>query len=116
MEFLIYFLKTSFILGIFLFVYTVFLSKETFFHLNRFFLLSGIFIALILPLISFKTSSLTETKYIQEIPIYLNSNLSAEKDYSFSFSWFFILATAYFIGIFYLLIRFFKSLRKLFHF
>ncbi len=115
MDFLIYFLKSSFVLGIFLFVYSVFLKKETFFHLNRIFLLGGILIAVFLPLLSFKTSSsLSSSRYIQEIPIYLNSNFSAEKDYSSNFSWLFLLAIGYFIGIFYLLIRFFKSLKSLF--
>ena len=47
-----YLIKASAILGIFLLTYQLLLRKETFFRLNRFFLLTGIGAALLLPLVT----------------------------------------------------------------
>ncbi|UOB16750.1 M56 family metallopeptidase [Abyssalbus ytuae] len=50
--FFIYILKSSFILSLFYITYKLWLQKETFFTLNRYYLLTGIFISVILPLIT----------------------------------------------------------------
>lgn len=49
-----YLLKASAILALFLLVYQALLRRETFFRVNRFFLLSGIFAALLLPLVTLR--------------------------------------------------------------
>jgi hypothetical protein len=54
MDALIYLAKSSAILGLFFLIYSVFLNKETFFKANRIYLVSGVFVALILPFISIK--------------------------------------------------------------
>ncbi|NNC35089.1 MAG: hypothetical protein HKO09_09440 [Croceitalea sp.] len=54
MEFFIHLLKSSGILLLFFLVYTVFLKKETFFTTNRWFLITGLITALLLPFITLK--------------------------------------------------------------
>lgn len=49
MEILIYLLKSTLILSLFILVFELFLKNETLYRANRIFLLSGIFLALILP-------------------------------------------------------------------
>jgi TonB-dependent SusC/RagA subfamily outer membrane receptor len=49
-----YLLKASAILALFLLAYQALLRRETFFRVNRFFLLSGIFAALLLPLVTLR--------------------------------------------------------------
>ena len=52
--YLIYVLKSAILLSIFWIIYTVFLKKETFFNLNRYFLILGIVTALLLPVVEFQ--------------------------------------------------------------
>lgn len=52
--YLIYVLKSAILLSIFWIIYTVFLKKETFFNLNRYFLILGIVTALLLPVVKFQ--------------------------------------------------------------
>ena len=67
--FLIYIVKVSGILSLFYLNYQLFLKKETFFAINRHFLLVGILLAFLLPLI-------TINNYIGFSPITLPQNLS----------------------------------------
>ena len=46
-----YFIKASAVLGIFYICYKLFLQRETFFNANRWFLLAGLTIASVLPLL-----------------------------------------------------------------
>ena len=55
--FLIYIFKSTVFLLVFYFVYKIFLSKETFFRINRFVLLIGIIACSILPLIQIQNNS-----------------------------------------------------------
>lgn len=61
-DFLIYIAKSSGFLALFYLSYRVFLSKETFFRLNRFFLFTGILLSLVLPL-------LTITRIVDAVPV-----------------------------------------------
>ncbi|MBT8238421.1 MAG: M56 family peptidase, partial [Croceitalea sp.] len=68
MEFFIHLLKSSGILLLFFLVYTVFLKKETFFTTNRWFLITGLITALLLPFITLK-------KMVDvEAPLVFNAN------------------------------------------
>ncbi|MEH6408478.1 MAG: hypothetical protein V7767_14465, partial [Leeuwenhoekiella sp.] len=69
METLIYLLKSSAILAIFYSFYLIFLQKETFYKLNRHFLLIGIFSAVIVPILVFKKEIFIDAEAI-------NSNLN----------------------------------------
>ena len=60
-----YLIKASAILGIFLLTYQLLLRKETFFRLNRFFLLTGIGAALLLPLVAIPEEVIIPVELIQ---------------------------------------------------
>lgn len=61
---LIYFLKANGLIILFYLMYVLFLRKETFFVSNRWYLISGLALSLILPLITF-----TKTIWIEPTPI-----------------------------------------------
>ncbi|GGG55546.1 M56 family metallopeptidase [Bizionia arctica] len=63
-----YFIKASAVLGIFYICYKLFLQRETFFNANRWFLLTGIVVAIFLPL-------LVIPLYVDYNPISIPSNL-----------------------------------------
>lgn len=60
MEILVYLLKSTVILSLFFAVYELFLKRETFFTLNRFFLLLGVLIAFSLPAITYTKTIVSE--------------------------------------------------------
>lgn len=74
MEALIYLLKSSAILGLFYLIYIVFLHKETFFKANRIYLVTGVFVALILPFVSIK-----KTIYVTSVPPLTLEVLNSDK-------------------------------------
>lgn len=53
MEFLIYLLKSSVLLSLFLLVYELFLRQETYYTINRLFLWAGVIIAAVLPAVTY---------------------------------------------------------------
>ncbi|MFD2725661.1 M56 family metallopeptidase [Hyunsoonleella rubra] len=72
MEFL---LKSSAILAIFYLIYFIFLQRETFFEHNRWFLLSGILLSLIVPLITIPI-------YIEQAPLTFSNAELLYSDYT----------------------------------
>jgi hypothetical protein len=94
---MIYLLKASGILMLFYLVYQVFLKKETFFLVNRHFLLIGVIAAFVCPFIIIKT-------YVEiaAMPLAASNsplaNSSIEMS-SFSFNWLDLIYTLYGIGI-----------------
>ncbi|WP_052752930.1 M56 family metallopeptidase [Kordia zhangzhouensis] len=98
-EIVLYFLKSAGLLSLFLGLYFFFLRKETFFSENRFFLLGGILVSLILPF-------LVIIKYV-EIPVIANTTnelffitettIAPEKA---SISWWPIIGYTYLLGFF----------------
>jgi hypothetical protein len=54
MELITYILKSSALLAVFYLAYQFLVQKETFFNTNRWFLLSGLFASLLLPLVTIK--------------------------------------------------------------
>ncbi|WP_322550709.1 M56 family metallopeptidase [Flavobacterium psychraquaticum] len=63
-SYLIYFAKVNGLLILFYFMYVLFLRKETFFTSNRWYLLTGLFVSVTLPLLTF-----TKTIWIETTPI-----------------------------------------------
>lgn len=61
---LIYFLKANGLIILFYLMYVVFLRKETFFVSNRWYMIIGLILSLVLPLITF-----TKTIWVDPIPI-----------------------------------------------
>ena len=64
----VYILKASAILALFLIVYQIFLKNETFFTLNRFFLLGGLLSALLLPFVTFQDEVLIQATAMEAAP------------------------------------------------
>ncbi|WP_431158785.1 M56 family metallopeptidase [Winogradskyella poriferorum] len=102
-----YLLKSTIVLTVFYICYFFFLRKETFFTHNRWYLLSGLVIALVFPLIIIPIHISVEPKtvnpqlfsYIEEIP--LNSETA-----STSFDWSQLILGVYLTGLILFLIQF----------
>jgi hypothetical protein len=95
--FMIYLLKASGILTLFYFVYQAFLKQETFFRVNRHFLLVGVIAAFVCPFIIIDT-------YVEITASPFTSTNSLPESYSFetsksAFNWQDLLFIAYSIGI-----------------
>ncbi|WP_298426254.1 M56 family metallopeptidase [uncultured Kordia sp.] len=112
-ELTLYFVKSSGVLLLFLSLYYVWLRKDTFFHGNRFFLLAGMIISLVLPF-------LVITKYV-EIPFVeetLGSNMfvyteTGNEVIAPIFSWTDILMYTYVAGVLFFLSKFLIELASL---
>lgn len=110
---LIYLAKSSAILGIFYVIYIAFLNKETFFQLNRLYLISGIFMALVIPFIS-----ITKTVYIDPVPVtpaeyvyvpsaLLEASISEQASVApaFEINWLYVFAVLYAIGMLFMMTK-----------
>lgn len=78
METLIYLLKTTALLSLFFLIYELLLKRETFFTLNRYFLIAGILVAATLPFLT-----LTKTIVVEESPAVVNTlNFESSGNYA----------------------------------
>jgi beta-lactamase regulating signal transducer with metallopeptidase domain len=105
-----YILKASAILTLFLTVYLIFLKNETFFKLNRFFLLMGLLAALLLPFVTFKEEIHVMASALSTAPV--PGDISASD--SAIFNWKDTLLWAYIPGILFFTGLVFKQLFGLF--
>jgi len=112
MELLTYFLKSAAILSLFLLVYQVLLKKETFFQLNRCFLLLGICCAFTLPFTEF-----TQVVYMEMAPAPLQFEGVAFENNNYEkaaiFNWQTFLLYGYLTGVAVMAIRFMIQLAVL---
>jgi len=107
-EFFIYLLKSGICLGLFYGLYWFFLKKETYFMINRVYLIFSIILAFFLPLIH-----LTSPFFTEEVPsaselLVVSNSLSRGVPI-----WLILLSVIYFIGIVVLLNRFIIRLSSL---
>ena len=129
---ILYFIKSGALIVMFLSAYYFFLRKETFFKSNRWFLLFGLVISVLLPVVTLKKTIWVEpAPIVENIQAYkqdsspdLTDNLrnsakevivTMEPEKSFQIDWFWIGLTIYAIGILTLLIKFaldYYSLKK----
>lgn len=82
--YLTYALKSALLLSIFWGVYAAFLKRETFFNINRGFLILGILTALLLPLVEFQRivySQMQDTSLIAVQPTSLDVKLTAQTNW-----------------------------------
>ncbi|WP_281989545.1 M56 family metallopeptidase [Aquimarina aggregata] len=109
--FLLYILKSSILLAIFYLVYYVLLRKNTFFTVNRHFLLTGILFSLVLPFVEF-----TFITFIDQPDIYLiaSKQNSPINEVSTKVNWWLIGFITYLLGVFVFSIRFAIQLISLF--
>lgn len=113
--FFIYLLKSSGVILLFLVCYKLFLSRETFHASNRYFLLSGLALAMVLPLITYTKTIWIELSTL-DIPI-LETIEPVTVEVAHTIEWLSILFIIYSIGIIYGTIRLLVqllSLRKVF--
>ena len=95
---LIYFLKANGLIILFYLMYVLFLRKETFFVSNRWYLISGLILSLILPLITFTKIIWVEPTPIPEFyeeVIPLTNNVIEVPIQETPLDWSLILTTAY---------------------
>ncbi|WP_026705735.1 M56 family metallopeptidase [Flavobacterium soli] len=122
----IYFIKAGLLIFLFLTAYYLLLRKETFFKSNRWFLLFGLVISVVLPVVTFK-----KTVWIDPAPVVVSApavgyegqpapaeavavaTIAPEKN--FEIDWFWVTLAIYGIGILALLVKFaldFYALKK----
>lgn len=112
---ILYVFRFSLALAIIFVFYKIFLEKEKSYTFNRFYLLAGLIISLIVPLISF-TASREIKQIIREVPVYIPTNYSNQVSiiviiYSIITSLFFI-RFAYHIFVFIQIIKKNKVIKK----
>ncbi|EDM44904.1 hypothetical protein SCB49_02249 [unidentified eubacterium SCB49] len=121
MEFLHYLLKSAGILALFYFVYILVLEKDTYFSAKRFYLLTGLIAALLLPLITFTNTTIierTSVAPINNITQFITNNTTETSEIIVqenALNWIAILITIYLLGVCVLLIRFTFQLFSLIH-
>lgn len=110
----IYLVKSSGLIGIFYLAYYFLLRKETFFTSNRWFLLSGLFTSVLLPLLVFTKIIWVEPNTTDFDWSNIKTTTPIENN-TFEINWYLVFGIAYSIGIMMFLIKFafdFYSLSK----
>jgi len=121
MEILLYLLKSTSILGLFLIVYYFVLRKDTYFESNRYFLLLGMICAFSFPFIEFTQITYIETEPISNSVFSPGNEISSSPVQNFplveteSFNWLKLLLNIYFVGVIFMGIRFLFQLLSLFN-
>ncbi|WP_108803335.1 M56 family metallopeptidase [Aquimarina sp. Aq107] len=110
--FLIYLVKSSIVLSLFYLVYFFLLRKDTFFTVNRHFLLTGIVSALLLPLLEFTAIEFIEQPNFQIIEVN-SSTTSTPENQTTPIDWWVIVFSIYITITSILLIRFIFQLVSL---
>ncbi len=108
--FIIYIAKSGICLGAFVIIYALFLRSTTFYRFNRFFLIAGFILSLVVPAIRYSYEVLIPSTIIDTEPV-TGSNNIATADTSLSI-WP-ILFVLYSLGIVVLVVRNIMSYRKL---
>ena len=94
----IYMLKASGIIALFYIAYILFLKKETFFTANRWFLLSGLFTAAFLPLLTITKTVIVEPTNTTPFQILMpqeENYTEAVVEEAFTINWFYVLIGIY---------------------
>ena len=108
---LLHLVKSTALLVIFLVSYMIFLRRETFYASNRFYLVAGIVLSILLPFFQ-----LTKTVQIASQPLeygdfsIIESSTSSEAT---PFDWTLLLTVVYFLGLIYFAYRFVSQLRSI---
>ncbi len=117
METIVYILKSAGILSLFYVVYFAVLRKDTFFSINRQYLIGGIIASLLLPLLVFTKTIYVNAPVINSLqyinPISLPN--STIHDSSYVIDWLKIGIFIYIIGALYMSLRFLKQLFSLYN-
>jgi len=111
---LTYLLKSSLVIGLFYCCYQMFLRNETFFKAKRWFLVSGISIALVFPLLIIKQFIETPMLQIGEKVAPTNNSIESVAVSSNPTDWWFILSAIYVAGCMFFLVQFLIQLFSLY--
>jgi TonB-dependent SusC/RagA subfamily outer membrane receptor len=110
--FFLYLAKSSGLLFLFWLIFQVILKKETFFEAHRFFLVTGIFTALLLPFVVFKKIVFIDAPKFTNIDFsqFVVTEVPAPKE----MDWWLIAGTIYLLGVAFFIIRFVVQLFSLY--
>ena len=110
--FFLYLAKSSGLLFLFWLIFQVILKKETFFEAHRFFLVTGIFTALLLPFVVFKKIVFIDAPKFTNIDFsqFVVTEVSAPKE----LDWWLIVGMVYLLGVAFFIIRFVVQLFSLY--
>ncbi|WP_066220863.1 M56 family metallopeptidase [Formosa haliotis] len=100
-----YLLKASAVLGMFYLIYMLWLQKETFFNSNRWFLLSGLILSAVLPLIIIPIYVAQEPTTL-DLSQFITSESTAPEEAISYFSWLNLAIVVYLLGVLFFSIRF----------
>jgi len=114
-SFITYLLQSAVLIAVLFSVYWLFLRKDTFFHVNRIYLLSSVVLSLFIPLldINFNLSGSESPVMIMLDPVLISSE-RIERVTAEHISWFEIAGVIYLTGVFIFSIRFMVQLIQLF--
>jgi TonB family protein len=113
-NFIVYLVQSAALLAVLYSVYWIFLRKDTFFHVNRFYLLSSMILSLVIPLLDIRIFAQgTISPVIIMLDPVLISSEKIEKVASENISWFEIAGVVYLTGVFIFSIRFIIQLLQL---
>ena len=100
-NFIVYLVQSSALLAVLYSVYWLFLRKDTFFHVNRFYLLSSLGLSLVIPLLDIHiiAGGPVSPVMIMLDPVLISSE-KIEKVASEHLSWFEIAGVVYLTGVF----------------
>ena len=101
-----YLLKSTLVLTVFYICYFLFLKKETFFNHNRWFLLSGLIIALIFPYVIIPVHVAIEPQSVNPNLISYTAEIPMTEDVTTAFNWGRLVMGIYLIGLVIFLIQF----------
>jgi hypothetical protein len=117
--YLIYLLKVSLCLIVFYFLFTVLYKRTTFFQLNRLYLLLGLALSFIIPLLQFTTFNINSNLVMNHsfndefyLPDFDLSHLKISADIAKSFGLFSIISAVYFAGLGFMFFRLLFSIFK----
>ena len=114
-KFILYLLQSAFILAVMYSVYWIFLRKDTFFHINRAYLLLSVLLALLVPLFNFSFIAGNPASAVMVLldPVLITPE-KVENVASKHLSWFEIAGVTYLSGVFIFTARFIVQLIQLF--
>jgi hypothetical protein len=106
---ILYILRFSLALAIVFGFYRIFLEKEKSYHFNRFYLLGGLLVSLIVPLISFGASREIK-QIINEMPVYVPTNYNTQVSMVVTIYW--TITILFFVRFAYHIYVFVQKIRK----
>jgi TonB family protein len=114
-NFILYLLQSTIILAIQYSVYWLFLRKDTFFQVNRIFLLSSMLISLVVPLFELRIPSVTQAAPLVLFldPVLITAE-KVDKVASVNLTWFQVAGLVYITGVMIFTLRFIVQLIQLF--